>query len=137
MKQNTYAGYHVELGPGYVKDQIGEWEKLFMLRAATDEQLASTEAEGYRRLAERCIQNSDDVFTIGRINKLALKLTQPLSISTSYPIHNLTQILTLLLTLIVTPNPLFMEFIIEDGRTTVFRLSDSPHPNHALTLYIA
>ena len=35
-----------------------------MLRAATEDQLAATEAEGYRRLAEHCIQNSDDVFTI-------------------------------------------------------------------------
>ena len=45
-----------------------------MLRAATDEQLALTEAEGYRRLAERCIQNSDDVFTIedGRTNVFRL-----------------------------------------------------------------
>ena len=80
MKQNTYAGYHVELGPGYVKDQIGEWEKLFMLRAATDEQLASTEAEGYRRLAERCIQNSDDVFTIGRTDPNSIPPTHPPSL---------------------------------------------------------
>ena len=66
VKQQTYKGYRVdELGSGYVKDQIGEWEKLFMLRQATDEQVASTAAEGYRKLAQMNLQQaSGDVLTI-------------------------------------------------------------------------
>jgi len=59
VKQQTYKGYRVdELGSGYVKDQIGEWEKLFMLRQATEEQVASTAAEGFRKLATMSLQQS-------------------------------------------------------------------------------
>ena len=56
MKQQSSTGYRVEEKTGYVKDQIGEWEKLFTC-VTTDEQVIYVVKDCYWlwRIVEDCL----------------------------------------------------------------------------------